>query len=76
MMLHGSDTFSERMRMRRAECVMSALSVALWVAPLGVLRWSDIPNDRIMTYDPASQTTSVHRTGVGFTNGRAALDDV
>ena len=35
MVLHGSDTFSERMRMRRAECVMSALSVALWVAPLG-----------------------------------------
>lgn len=47
----------------------------LWVAPLGVLRWSDIPNDRIMAYDPVSQTASVHRTEVGFTNGRALLDD-
>lgn len=54
-------------------CVWSEGCV--WVAPLGVLRWSDIPNDRIMTYDPASRATSVHRTGVGFTNGRAALAD-
>ena len=46
----------------------------LWVAP-GVLRWSDIPNDRILSYDPGTRTTTVHRSDVGFTNGRALLDD-
>jgi gluconolactonase len=47
----------------------------LWVPALGVLRWSDIPNNRIMAFDPVKQTTTVHRAGVEFTNGRALLHD-
>lgn len=47
----------------------------LWLPELGVLRWSDIPNDRIMSYDPQTGASSVHRQGVEFTNGRALLQD-
>ncbi len=42
----------------------------VWIPALGVLRWSDIPGDRILQLDPATGRTSVHRTQVEFTNGR------
>ena len=32
--------------------------------------WSDIPTDRILRWDNATGTVSVHRAGVEFTNGR------
>lgn len=41
-----------------------------WVADAGVLRWSDIPNNRIMQYHPATGTTSVYSSDAGYTNGR------
>ena len=45
-----------------------------WVTPAGsdhgVLRWSDIPGDRIMQLDPADGAVTVHRSGVEFTNWR------
>ncbi len=41
----------------------------------GLLRWSDIPGDRIMQLDPATGEVSVHRTGVGHTNGRTPAPD-
>lgn len=51
----------------------------VWVRPPGldhgVLRWSDIPGDRIMQLDPATGTTTVHRDGVEFTNGRTPAPD-
>ncbi|MCW2810133.1 MAG: Gluconolactonase [Friedmanniella sp.] len=47
----------------------------LWVPAAGRLRWSDIPGDRIMAYDPVTGVTSVHRSEVEFTNGRALLPD-
>lgn len=47
----------------------------LWLPELGVLRWSDIPGNRIMAYDPVTGATTVHRTEVEFTNGRARLGD-
>ncbi|MEY2848643.1 MAG: hypothetical protein RI885_1308, partial [Actinomycetota bacterium] len=34
------------------------------------LRWSDIPGDRILQFDPATGGTTVHREPVEFTNGR------
>ena len=42
-----------------------------WVAHAQSVRWSDIPNDRIMQFHPGSNTASVYRDAVGFTNGRA-----
>ncbi|MFM9920280.1 SMP-30/gluconolactonase/LRE family protein [Lacisediminihabitans sp. H27-G8] len=41
-----------------------------WIAGDQSVRWSDIPNDRIMQFHPGTNTTSVYRAGVGFTNGR------
>lgn len=42
-----------------------------WIPDAHSVRWSDIPNDRIMQFHPESNTASVYRTAVGFTNGRA-----
>jgi gluconolactonase len=42
----------------------------VWLPELGRLRWSDIPQDRVLEYDPASGRTSVYATGVEYTNGR------
>jgi gluconolactonase len=42
----------------------------LWIASLASVRWSDIPNDRILQFDEASGETSVFRAGAEFTNGR------
>ncbi|MDP3949734.1 SMP-30/gluconolactonase/LRE family protein [Microbacterium sp.] len=42
----------------------------LWIPDEGVVRWSDIPGDRIMLWDAATSEISVHRDAVEFTNGR------
>lgn len=47
----------------------------LWLPDLGVVRWSDIPADRIMQVELATGEVSVHRIGVEFTNGRALGHD-
>ncbi len=47
----------------------------LWIPTERRLRWSDIPNDRILQWDAATETVSVHRDGVEFTNGRVLDSD-
>lgn len=42
----------------------------LWIPADGVVRWSDIPGNRILTWNPATGEQGVHRTEVEFTNGR------
>jgi gluconolactonase len=42
----------------------------VWLPETRSLRWSDIPNNRILEYDAASGETRVHREDVEFTNGR------
>lgn len=42
----------------------------VWLAEPGVLRWSDIPANRILEVDPLDGQLIVHRTDVEFTNGR------
>jgi gluconolactonase len=42
----------------------------LWLPATRSVRWSDIPNDRILEFDSATGETRVHREGVEFTNGR------
>ena len=42
----------------------------VWLPEAGALRWSDIPNNRIMQYDAGTGRTVVYRTDVEFTNGR------
>lgn len=42
----------------------------VWLPAEGVVRWSDIPNDRILQYDAASGETRVYADQVEFTNGR------
>lgn len=37
----------------------------------GVVRFSDIPGDRILFYEPGTGASGVHRSGVEHTNGRA-----
>jgi gluconolactonase len=41
-----------------------------WLPSTRSVRFSDIPNDRILEYDPATGRTAVHRSGVEFVNGR------
>jgi gluconolactonase len=41
-----------------------------WLPATRRLRFSDIPNDRILEYDPVTGRTTVHRSGVEFVNGR------
>ena len=41
-----------------------------WLPAAGRLRWSDIPNDRILEYEPDTGRTTVHRSPAGFVNGR------
>ena len=43
----------------------------LWIPAEAVVRWSDIPGNRILRWDPATGETRVHRSEVEFTNGRA-----
>jgi len=42
----------------------------VWLPTEGVLRWSDIPGDRILEVDPRDGELRVYRAGVEFTNGR------
>lgn len=41
-----------------------------WIPEPGVLRWSDIPGNRILEVDPQVGELRVHREDVEFTNGR------
>lgn len=42
----------------------------VWVLSSQTVRWSDIPNDRILEFDPATGKTGEYAVGVQFTNGR------
>lgn len=42
----------------------------VWLPRERVVRWSDIPGDRILEWDAATCETRVHRERVEFTNGR------
>jgi gluconolactonase len=42
----------------------------VWLPALRALRWSDIPNNRIMQYHADDGATIVYRQDVEFTNGR------
>jgi gluconolactonase len=42
----------------------------VWVPASQTVRWSDIPNNRILEFDPATGQTREYATGVEFTNGR------
>ena len=41
-----------------------------WVPASRTLRFSDIPNNRILSFDPSTGATSVHREDAEFANGR------
>lgn len=41
-----------------------------WVPSLGQVLFSDIPNDRVMAFEPVSGSVSVHRADAEFANGR------
>jgi gluconolactonase len=47
----------------------------LWVPSSQTVRWSDIPNNRILEFDPATGTTREYAVGVEFTNGRTLDND-
>jgi gluconolactonase len=42
----------------------------VWLPETASVRWSDIPNDRILEYVSRTGETHVHRDNVEFTNGR------
>lgn len=42
----------------------------VWLPDLGVVRWSDIPGNRILEVDPTDGVARLHRVNVEFTNGR------
>jgi gluconolactonase len=42
----------------------------VWVPRSRTVRWSDIPNNRILEFSPATGTTREYAVGVEFTNGR------
>lgn len=42
----------------------------VWMPKRKCLRWSDIPNNRILEYFPESSETKTYKTEVEFTNGR------
>lgn len=46
-----------------------------WLAAERVVRFSDIPNDRIMEFDEATGQTREYATGVEYTNGRTVDAD-
>jgi gluconolactonase len=47
----------------------------VWVPAVQAVRWSDIPNDRILEFHPATGITREYATGVEFTNGRTLDTD-
>lgn len=42
----------------------------VWLPALGAVRWSDIPNNRILQFDSATGETHVYREPAEYTNGR------
>jgi gluconolactonase len=57
----------------RLECLFTGSVWAegpLWVPSSQSVRWSDIPNDRILEFSPATGTAREYAVGVEFTNGR------
>ncbi|WP_238005422.1 SMP-30/gluconolactonase/LRE family protein [Dactylosporangium sp. AC04546] len=42
----------------------------VWLPAVRRLRWSDIPNDRILEYDAGTGRTTAYREDAGFANGR------
>jgi gluconolactonase len=57
----------------RLECLFTGAVWAegpLWVPSSQTVRWSDIPNDRILEFNPANGTAREYAVGVEFTNGR------
>lgn len=48
----------------------------LWIPGENVVRWSDIPGNRILQMDPETGETIVWQTNVEFTNGRAHHPDL
>lgn len=48
----------------------------LWIPGENVVRWSDIPGNRILQMDPNTGDTIVWQAGVEFTNGRAHHPDL
>jgi gluconolactonase len=42
----------------------------VWLPALGAVRWSDIPNDRILQWDRETGETAVHLHPAEYTNGR------
>lgn len=42
----------------------------VWVPSSQTVRWSDIPNNRILEFDPATGKTREYATGAEFPNGR------
>ncbi|ROQ39663.1 gluconolactonase [Frondihabitans sp. PhB188] len=46
-----------------------------WIPASRTLRWSDIPNDRILQWSWDTGEMSVYASGVEFTNGRVIDDD-
>lgn len=47
----------------------------VWVPSSQAVRWSDIPNDRILEFSSAAGITREYATGVEFTNGRTLDTD-
>lgn len=47
----------------------------VWLPATSRVRWSDIPNDRILEWEEGAAAPLVHRTGVEYTNGRTLHPD-
>ncbi|NWL12967.1 gluconolactonase [Paenarthrobacter nitroguajacolicus] len=47
----------------------------LWVPQSQTVRWSDIPNNRILEFSPSTGATREYATGVEYTNGRTLHPD-
>ncbi|MGJ3190262.1 SMP-30/gluconolactonase/LRE family protein [Paenarthrobacter nitroguajacolicus] len=47
----------------------------LWVPQSQTVRWSDIPNNRILEFNPATAQTREYATAVEYTNGRTLDHD-
>ena len=57
----------------RLECLFTGALWAegpLWVPSSRTVRWSDIPNNRILEFNPATGSTRDYALGVEYTNGR------
>ncbi|ADX72899.1 SMP-30/gluconolactonase/LRE family protein [Pseudarthrobacter phenanthrenivorans] len=57
----------------RLECLFTGSIWAegpLWIPASQTVRWSDIPNNRILEFNPAAGTTTEYALAAGFTNGR------